>query len=53
MDLSDSIRIYGVHILHGVEAVILRGNINVIHVEEDAAVRGVNDLVEKLPLRHL
>ena len=44
---------YRVDVLHGVEAMVLRRHVNVIDVEQDAAVGGMGDLVEKLPLGHL
>src|SRR5258708_38671454 len=53
MNLRDTIDGNAVDILDGVEAVILRRDVDVIHVEQDAAIRSMDDLVKELPLRHL
>ena len=37
----------------GIEVVILRRDVDVVHVEQDAAVGALDDLVEELPLGHL
>ena len=44
---------YAVYVLHGIEAVVLRGDVDVVDVEEDAAVGCVNNFVQELPLGHL
>ena len=53
VDLRDAIRGHGVEIEIGIESVILRRDVNVVHVEQDAAVGALDDFVEKLPLGHL
>ena len=43
---------HGVEVFVGVEAVVLRGHVDVVHIEQNPAVRALDHLAEKLPLRH-
>ena len=42
----------GVDVIKGIEPVILGGYVDVVHVEKNAAVSGVDDFVEELPFGH-
>src|SRR5580658_2639020 len=53
MYLGDTSYLDAVHIFKWIEAVVLRRDIDIVYVEQDAAVGSVDDLVEKLPLSHL
>ena len=44
---------YCIHVVHRIEAVVLRGDIDVIDIEQNAAVGSMNNLVEELPFGHL
>jgi hypothetical protein len=39
--------------VHGIEAVILKRDVDVIHVQQYAAVGCMDDFIEELPPRHL
>ena len=52
MDLGDALGRYGVDVVHGVEVVIHGGDVDVVDVEEDAAIGALDDFVEELPLGH-
>ena len=53
MNLRDAMRGHGVDILHRIELVIHCRDVDVIHVEQNAAVGALHHFIEKLPLRHL
>ncbi len=53
VNLRDTLCRNAVDVIEGVEAVILRGDVDIVHVEQDAAVGGFDDFVEELPLGHL
>lgn len=53
VDLSDALGGDAVDVVEGVEAVVLRGDVDVVDVEQDAAVGGFDDFIEELPLGHL
>ena len=53
MYLGDTSYVDAVHIFKWIEPVVLRRDIDIVYVEQDAAVGSVDDLVEKLPLSHL
>src|ERR1700749_399060 len=53
MNLRDTICGDTVDVLNRVEAVILRGDVDVIHVEQNATICSMDDLIQELPLRHL
>ena len=53
VNLRDAIRGNGVHVLHRIELVIHRGDVDVVHVEQDAAVGALYHFIEELPLGHL
>ncbi len=52
MNLGDAIGRNAVHIIVRIKAVILRGNVNVIDVQQNAAIGPLDDLIEKFPLGH-
>ena len=52
MNLSDALGGDAIHVVHRVEVVILRRNVNVIHVEQDPTVGRIHYFVQKLPLCH-
>jgi hypothetical protein len=53
VDLRDAFGGDAVDVVEGVEAVVLRGDVDVVDVEQDAAVCGLDDFIEELPLGHL
>ena len=44
---------HAVEVVVGIEIVVLRRDVNVVHVEQDAAVGALDDLGEEFPLGHL
>ena len=42
-----------VEIVVGIEIVVLRRDVDVVHVEQDSAVRALDDFAEEFPLGHL
>src|SRR5215471_21619538 len=53
MDLRHPLDRDAVEVLVGIKIVILGGHVNVIYVQENSAVGALDDLIEKLPFRHL
>ena len=53
VDLRDALRRDAVDVVHGIELMVLRRHVDVIHVEQDAAIGGMDHLIQKLPLGHL
>ena len=53
MHLPDAMVRDVVEVFVGIEMVVLRGDVNVVHVEQNAAVGALDDLAEKFPLGHL
>ncbi len=45
VDLRHALHLDVVHILHWIESMILRRDIDIVDVEQDAAVGGVHDFV--------
>lgn len=52
MDLQHSISVDGIEVIQGVEMVVHRGHKYVVDVEEQAAVRSFDNVVDELPLGH-
>ena len=52
VNLRDAVGGHCVHVSQRIEAVVLRRDVNVIDVEQDAAVGALDDFVQKLPLGH-
>src|ERR1700688_302429 len=52
VDLRDALGGDVVYVSEGIEAVILRRDVNIIYVEEDAAVGALDYFVQKFPLSH-
>ena len=53
VNLCDPLGRNTVHVLQWVEAVIARRDIDIVHVQKNAAVCLLDNFVQKLPLRHL
>ncbi len=53
VNLRDALGGDAVDVVEWIEAVILRRDVDVVDVEQDAAVGGFDDLVQELPLGHL
>ncbi len=53
VDLRDALGGDAVDVVEWIEAVVLRRDVDVVDVEQDAAVGGFDDLVQELPLGHL
>jgi hypothetical protein len=53
VNLRHPLRRDAVEILVGIEIVILRRHVDVVHIQENPAVRTLDDLVEELPFGHL
>src|ERR1035438_584696 len=43
----------GVHVIHGSELVVHRGDVNIVYIEQNAAVGAFHDFGQELPLSHL
>src|ERR1700688_2870487 len=52
VDLRDALGGDVVYVSEGIEAVILRRDVNIIYVEEDAAIGALDYFVQKFPLSH-
>ena len=52
VDLRDALGRHGVEIIVGIEVVVLRRDVDVVHVEQDSAVGALDDFGEKFPLGH-
>ena len=52
VDLGDAIGGNGIDVIKGIEIVILRGDVDVVDVEKNAAVGALDDFVEELPFGH-
>ncbi len=53
VNLRDAFCRNAAHIIQRIEAMILRRHIDIVHIEQDAAVRRLDNLIQKLPLGHL
>ena len=53
VDLRDAVRRHEIQIDEGVEAVVFRGHVDVVHVEKDPAIGALHDFGEELPFAHL
>src|SRR5580658_6853692 len=53
VNLGNAMRGHGVDVIHGVKFVIHRGDVDVVDIEENAAVAALDDFAQKLPLGHL
>ena len=42
-----------VHIVHGIELVVHRRDVDIVHVQQNAAVGALHHFGQELPLRHL
>ena len=52
VDLANAMVRHVVQVIVGIESVVLGRDINVIHVEKNAAVRPLDDFAQEFPLRH-
>ena len=52
VDLRDSFGGNTVHVFERVKAVILRRDVNVVHIEQNSTIRAFHDFVQKFPFRH-
>ena len=53
VDLGDAVRGHGVDVVHGIELVVHGGDIDIVDVEENAAVGALGNFGDKFPLGHL
>ncbi len=53
VNLRDAVGGHGVDVVHGLELVVHGRDVDVVHVEENAAVGAFDHLGQKLPLGHL
>src|SRR5260370_1560856 len=53
MYLRHTLRRHAVHIVKRIEAVILRGNIDIVHVQQNSAVPSLHHFIQKLPFGNL
>ena len=53
MNLRDTFRGNRVNVNRWIEAMILRRNVNIVDVQEYAAIGTLDNFVQELPLRHL
>src|ERR1700730_2280496 len=52
MDLRDAFRGDAIDVSKRIETVVLRGNVNIVYVEQDAAIGALGDFVQEFPLGH-
>src|SRR5260370_18040080 len=52
MNLRDALSGHTVYVIERVEVVVLRRNVDIVHIQQNAAVGAFDNLVEKLPLGH-
>ena len=52
VDLPDAVVRDVVEVIVGIEIVILRGDVDIVHVEQDAAVGPLDDFAQEFPLGH-
>ena len=53
MNLRDPVGWHSIHVYERIEVVILRRNIDVVHVEQNPAISLLHNLIQELPLCHL
>ena len=53
MNLGHALRIDAVEVIKRIEAVVLRRHVNIVHIQQDAAVGLLDHLVQELPFSHL
>ena len=53
VDLRHALARNAVHIGQGIEIVVLRGHVDVVDIQQNAAVRALHHFAQELPFRHL
>src|ERR1700758_4277582 len=52
VDLCHTLRGHAVDVREWIEVVVLRGNVNIIYIQKNSAVRPLNNLSQELPFGH-
>src|SRR5712672_1758716 len=52
VNLRHSLRRDAIHVIEGIKTMILRGNVNIVHIQQNPAVRLLDYFVQEFPLSH-